>query len=82
MLILKFVIIVEGKNMLCVEVIIDKLNIKKFLVGYINVLIEELDKWLGRKFGDVDVKVRFVGVDGLIVLGGVNEDKKMVEEIL
>ncbi|HEG0620355.1 TPA: DinI-like family protein [Yersinia enterocolitica] len=68
--------------MLRVEVTIDKLNIKKFPVGYTNALTEELDKRLGRKFGDVDVKVRFAGADGLTVLGGASEDKKTVEEIL
>ncbi|EPI9178107.1 TPA: DinI-like family protein, partial [Yersinia enterocolitica] len=33
-------------------------------------------------FGEVDVKVRFAGADGLTVLGGASEDKKTVEEIL
>ncbi|BET62271.1 DinI family protein [Yersinia pseudotuberculosis] len=68
--------------MLRVEVTIDKLNIKKFPVGYSDALTEELSKRLGRKFGEVDVKVRFAGADGLTVLGGANEDKKAVEEIL
>ncbi|CNK93851.1 MULTISPECIES: DinI-like family protein [Yersinia] len=68
--------------MLRVEVTIDKLNIKKFPVGYSNALTEELDKRLSRKFDDVDVKVRFAGADGLTVLGGASEDKKTVEEIL
>ncbi|WP_267248777.1 DinI-like family protein [Yersinia sp. Marseille-Q5920] len=68
--------------MLRVEVTIDKLNIKKFPVGYSDALTEELDKRLSRKFGDVDVKVRFAGADGLTVLGGASEDKKTVEEIL
>ncbi|HEN3602161.1 TPA: DinI-like family protein [Yersinia enterocolitica] len=68
--------------MLRVEVTIDKLNIKKFPVGYSDALTEELDKRLSRKFGEVDVKVRFAGADGLTVLGGASEDKKTVEEIL
>ncbi|HDL8134560.1 TPA: DinI-like family protein [Yersinia enterocolitica] len=68
--------------MLRIEVTIDKLNIKKFPVGYSDALTEELDKRLSRKFGEVDVKVRFAGADGLTVLGGASEDKKTVEEIL
>ncbi|WP_186378217.1 DinI-like family protein [Yersinia rochesterensis] len=68
--------------MLRVEVTIDKLNIKKFPVEYSDALTEELDKRLSRKFGEVDVKVRFAGADGLTVLGGASEDKKTVEEIL
>ncbi|QGR64684.1 DinI-like family protein [Yersinia intermedia] len=68
--------------MLRVEVTIDKLNIKKFPAGYSDALAEELDKRLGRKFDEVDVKVRFAGADGLSVLGGASEDKKTVEEIL
>ncbi|OWF84759.1 damage-inducible protein [Yersinia kristensenii] len=55
---------------------------KKFPVGYSDALTEELDKRLSRKFGEVDVKVRFAGADGLTVLGGASEDKKTVEEIL
>ncbi|MCB5297561.1 DinI-like family protein [Yersinia intermedia] len=68
--------------MLRVEVTIDKLNIKKFPAGYTDALTEELNKRLTRKFGEIDVKVRFAGADGLTVLGGASEDKKTVEEIL
>lgn len=68
--------------MLRVEVTIDKLNAKSFPVGYTNALTEELKNRLSRKFSDLDVKVRFAGADGLTVLGGANEDKKAVEEIL
>ncbi|EOI6392737.1 DinI-like family protein [Yersinia enterocolitica] len=65
-----------------VEVTIDKLNAKSFPVGYTEALTEELTNRLSRKFGEVDVKVRFAGADGLTVLGGASEDKKTVEEIL
>lgn len=68
--------------MLRVEVTIDKLNAKSFPAGYTNALTEELTNRLTRKFSDIDVKVRFAGADGLTVLGGGNEDKKMIEEIL
>ena len=68
--------------MLRVEVTIDKLNAKSFPVGYTEALTEELTNRLSRKFGEVDVKVRFAGADGLTVLGGASEDKKTVEEIL
>lgn len=68
--------------MLRIEVTIDKLNIKKFPVGYTDALTEELDKRLNRQFGEVSVKVRFASVDGLIVLGGAAEDRKTVEEVL
>jgi DNA-damage-inducible protein I len=68
--------------MLRVEVTIDKLNAKSFPAGYTNALTEELTNRLARKFGDVDVKVRFAGSDGLTVLGGASEDKKTVEDIL
>lgn len=68
--------------MLRVEVTIDKLNAKSFPVGYTNALTEELTNRLTRKFSDIDVKVRFAGADGLTVLGGGNEDKKTIEEIL
>ncbi|EKN3386019.1 DinI-like family protein [Yersinia enterocolitica] len=68
--------------MLRVEVTIDKLNAKSFPAGYTNALTEELTNRLSRKFGEVDVKVRFAGADGLTVLGGASEDKKTVEEIL
>ncbi|EKN4180520.1 DinI-like family protein [Yersinia enterocolitica] len=65
-----------------VEVTIDKLNAKSFPAGYTNALTEELTNRLSRKFSDLDVKVRFAGADGLTVLGGGNEDKDTVEEIL
>lgn len=68
--------------MLRIEVTIDKLNAKSFPVGYTNALTEELTNRLSRKFGEVDVKVRFAGADGLTVLGGASEDKNTVEEIL
>ncbi|MCB5312086.1 DinI-like family protein [Yersinia intermedia] len=68
--------------MLRVEVTIDKLNAKSFPAGYTNALTEELTNRLSRKFIDIDVKVRFAGADGLTVLGGGNEDKKTIEEIL
>lgn len=68
--------------MLRVEVTIDKLNAKSFPAGYTNALTEELTNRLTRKFNDFDVKVRFAGADGLTVLGGGNEDKKTIEEIL
>ncbi|HDL7377986.1 TPA: DinI-like family protein [Yersinia enterocolitica] len=68
--------------MLRIEVTIDKLNAKSFPVGYTDALTEELMNRLSRKFGEVDVKVRFAGADGLTVLGGASEDKKTVEEIL
>ncbi|CRY69756.1 DinI family protein [Yersinia pekkanenii] len=61
--------------MLRIEVTIDKLNAKSFPVGYTNALTEELTNRLNRKFGEVDVKVRFAGADGLTVLGGASEDE-------
>jgi DNA-damage-inducible protein I len=72
-------ITVEGIGMLRVEVTIDKLNIKKFPAGYSDALAEELDKRLGRKFDEVDIKVRFAGADGLTVLGGVTRTKKRLK---
>ncbi|WP_145516105.1 DinI-like family protein [Yersinia aleksiciae] len=68
--------------MLRVEVTIDKLNAKSFPVGYTNALTEELTNRLTRKFSDIDVKVRFAGADGLTVLGGMPDDKEVIQGIL
>ncbi|WP_145592109.1 DinI-like family protein [Yersinia rochesterensis] len=68
--------------MLHIEVTIDKLNAKSFPVGYTNALTEELTNRLSRKFSDFDVKVRFAGADGLTVLGGMPDDKEVIQEIL
>ncbi|OWF77956.1 damage-inducible protein [Yersinia rohdei] len=68
--------------MLHIEVTIDKLNAKSFPAGYTNALTEELTNRLSRKFSDFDVKVRFAGADGLTVLGGMPDDKEVIQEIL
>ncbi|WP_145525565.1 DinI-like family protein [Yersinia rohdei] len=68
--------------MLRIEVTIDKLNAKSFPVGYTNALTEELTNRLSRKFSDFDVKVRFAGADGLTVLGGMPDDKEVIQDIL
>lgn len=68
--------------MMRIEVTIDKLNTKSFPAGYTNALTEELTNRLSRKFSDFDVKVRFAGADGLTVLGGMPDDKEVIQEIL
>ncbi|CNI41750.1 DinI family protein [Yersinia rohdei] len=68
--------------MLHIEVTIDKLNAKSFPAGYTTALTEELTNRLSRKFSDFDVKVRFAGADGLTVLGGMPDDKEVIQEIL
>lgn len=68
--------------MLRIEVTIDKLNAKSFPVGYTNALTEELTNRLSRKFSNFDVKVRFAGANGLTVLGGMPDDKDVIQEIL
>ncbi|WP_145490346.1 DinI-like family protein [Yersinia rohdei] len=68
--------------MLHIEVTIDKLNAKSFPAGYTNALTEELTNRLSRKFSNFDVKVRFAGANGLTVLGGMPDDKEVIQEIL
>ncbi|WP_025379292.1 DinI-like family protein [Yersinia hibernica] len=65
-----------------VEVTIDKLNVKSFPTGYTNALTAELTNRLGGKFNNFVVKVRFAGANGLTVLGGMPDDKNVIQEIL
>ncbi|MCB5318374.1 MULTISPECIES: DinI-like family protein [Yersinia] len=65
-----------------VEVTIDKLNTKSFPVGYTAALTEELTNRLSDKFSNFVVKVRFAGANGLTVLGGMPDDKEVIQEIL
>ncbi|AVX38662.1 damage-inducible protein [Yersinia massiliensis] len=68
--------------MLRVEVTIDKLNAKSFPVGYTDALTKELTNRLSDKFNNFVVKVRFAGANGLTVLGGMPDDKEVIQEIL
>ncbi|QKJ13707.1 DinI-like family protein [Yersinia massiliensis] len=65
-----------------VEVTIDKLNAKSFPVGYTDALTKELTNRLSDKFNNFVVKVRFAGANGLTVLGGMPDDKEVIQEIL
>lgn len=68
--------------MMRIEVTIDKLNTKSFPAGYTNALTEELTNRLSSKFSNFDVNVRFAGANGLTVLGGMPDDKDVIQEIL
>ncbi len=68
--------------MLRVEVTIDKLNTKSFPAGYTDALTKELTNRLSDKFNNFVVKVRFAGANGLTVLGGMPDDKEVIQEIL
>ncbi|MGE5001242.1 DinI-like family protein [Yersinia enterocolitica] len=65
-----------------VEVTIDKLNAKSFPAGYTDALTKELTNRLSDKFNNFVVKVRFAGANGLTVLGGMPDDKEVIQEIL
>ncbi|HGP3599482.1 DinI-like family protein [Yersinia bercovieri] len=65
-----------------VEVTIDKLNTKSFPAGYTDALTKELTNRLSDKFNNFVVKVRFAGANGLTVLGGMPDDKEVIQEIL
>lgn len=68
--------------MIRVEVTIDKLNTKSFPAGYTDALTKELTNRLSDKFNNFVVKVRFAGANGLTVLGGMPDDKEVIQEIL
>lgn len=68
--------------MMRVEVTIDKLNTKSFPAGYTDALTKELTNRLSDKFNNFVVKVRFAGANGLTVLGGMPDDKEVIQEIL
>ncbi|CNL06026.1 DinI family protein [Yersinia intermedia] len=68
--------------MMRVEVTIDKLNTKSFPDGYTDALTKELTNRLSDKFNNFVVKVRFAGANGLTVLGGMPDDKEVIQEIL
>nr|WP_167337951.1 DinI-like family protein [Yersinia pekkanenii] len=57
-------------------------NAESFPVGYTNALTSELTNHLRRKFTDIHVKVRFVGADGLTMLGGMPDNRDVIQEIL
>ncbi|MCB5317078.1 DinI-like family protein [Yersinia massiliensis] len=65
-----------------IEVTIDKLNTKSFPAGYTDALTKELTNRLSDKFSNFVVKVRFAGANGLTVLGGMPDDKEVIQEIL
>ncbi|MDB2181120.1 DinI-like family protein [Citrobacter farmeri] len=63
-----------------IEVTIDRT--KQLPDGAVPALEQELSKRLGRNFEDCKLIIRRAGADGLSVLGGADDDKKRIEEIL
>lgn len=63
-----------------VELTIDRT--KQLPDGAVPALEQELSKRLSRNFEDCKLIIRRAGSDGLSVLGGADDDKKRIEEIL
>ncbi len=63
-----------------IEVTIDRT--KQLPDGAVPALEQELSKRLSRNFEDCKLIIRRAGSDGLSVLGGADDDKKRIEEIL
>lgn len=63
-----------------IEVTIDRT--KKLPDGAVPALEQELSKRLNRDFDGCKLIVRRAGSDGLSVLGGADDDKKRIKEIL
>ncbi|MBC5097021.1 DinI-like family protein [Klebsiella variicola] len=63
-----------------VEITIDRL--KKLPDGAVLALEQELLRRLDQNFDNCSLVIRRAGTDGLTVLGGMDGDKKRIEEIL
>lgn len=63
-----------------VEITIDRL--KKLPDGAVPALEQELLRRLDQNFDNCSLVIRRAGTDGLTVLGGMDGDKKRIEEIL
>ncbi|HBV7158716.1 TPA: DinI family protein [Klebsiella aerogenes] len=63
-----------------VEITIDRR--KKLPEGAVPALEKELLRRLGQNFNNYSLIIRRTGTDGLSVFGGIDGDKKQVEQIL
>ncbi|HCR0414746.1 TPA: DinI family protein [Klebsiella aerogenes] len=63
-----------------VEITIDRR--KKLPEGAVPALEKELLRRLGQNFNNYSLIIRQTGTDGLSVFGGIDGDKKQVEQIL
>ncbi|ENR8888259.1 DinI-like family protein [Citrobacter koseri] len=63
-----------------IEVTIDRT--KKLPDGAVPALEQELLRRLERNFDDCNLIIRRAGSDGLSIIGGADDDKKRIEEIL
>ncbi|EMD6815289.1 DinI-like family protein [Citrobacter koseri] len=63
-----------------IEVTIDRT--KQLPDGAVPALEQELLRRLERNFDDCNLIIRRAGSDGLSIIGGADDDKKRIEEIL
>lgn len=66
--------------MIRIEVTVDKA--KKLPAGALSALAIEFNDRVKRRYPDAEATIRLASMDGLTMLGGMPDDKEVIQEIL